>query len=130
MKKSLFPRCLAFLLTFALAFGQTGANFAVAMPASNTGQMPVLSDMAVSSDMAGMYMSIASKTSKGCCSTSDNQAMKMGACAACCAAAAQTAMLSPQLPVPVQYAVSQSYDLTDTSAASTTLPPDLPPPKA
>jgi hypothetical protein len=120
MKKS-FIRFLALFLTLALAFGQGSVSAAMA----TTNQSHQMSAMA---SMAGMDMSASGQNSKGCCSD-DGKAMKDAMCSACCAVSAQTAMLSFQSYVPLQYSVAHSYELTDTTAVSKTLPPDLPPPK-
>jgi hypothetical protein len=127
MKKSLFTKFLCAMLVMALAVGQGPLGVAMAAPVvSDTEQtsMPM--------DMAGMDMSASTQQApKDCCDTSDSgKAMKAAMCSACCAAAAQTAMLPFHSPVPVQYAVAQSYELTDTVAISKSSPPDLPPPKA
>lgn len=101
----------------------------MAMTAMNGDQTPVQMLM----DMAGMDMSASTthQTSMDCCGHADkDKGMKASACDACCAAMAQTAMLPTQFPAPIQYAVSHSYDLTDTMAASKPLPPEPPPPKA
>lgn len=123
--KSRFAKFLAIMLVVTLAFGQ--GMPVMAMPAMNADQMP----MQMSMDMAGMDMSASDQTSKDCCGTSSkDKAMKGAACDACCAAMAQTAMLPTQFPVPMQYAVAYSYDLTDTTVARKPLPPEPPPPKA
>ena len=121
--KSRFAKFLAIMLVVTLAFGQSMP--VMAMPAMNMDQMPM------SQDMAGMNMSTSDQASKDCCGPSaKDKAMKGAMCDACCTAAAQTAMLPMQFPAPTQYAVAYSYDLTDTTAASKTLPPEPPPPKA
>lgn len=117
---------MAMMLVVILAFGQGVPVMAV--PAMSADQTP----MQMSMDMAGMDMSAsADQSSKDCCGQTDkDKGMKASACDACCAAMAQTAMLPTQYAAPVQYAVGQSYDLTNTTAASKTLPPEPPPPKA
>ena len=121
--KSRFAKFLAMMLVVTLGFGQ--GMPVMAMPAMSADQMP----MQMSMDMAGMDMSASDKAD--CCGPSaKDKAMKGAACDACCAAMAQTAMLPTQFPVPTQYAVAYSYDLTDTTAASKPLPPEPPPPKA
>jgi len=123
--KTRFAKFLAVMLVITLAFGQ---GFPVmAMPAMSADQMPM------TGDMAGMDMSTSTtdQALKDCCGHSDkDKAMKGAMCDACCAAMAQTAMLPPQFAAPMQYAMSQSYDLADTMAVSKTLPPEPPPPKA
>jgi hypothetical protein len=127
MKKPLFTKFLCAMLVMVLAIGQGPLGVAMAAPVANSADqasMPM--------DMAGMDMSASTQqTSKDCCDTSDSsKAMKAAMCSACCATAAQTAMMPFQASAPVQYAVAQSYELTDTVAISKSSPPDLPPPKA
>ncbi|MDE1900598.1 MAG: hypothetical protein KGI37_03000 [Alphaproteobacteria bacterium] len=122
--KSRLKKFVVMLVAVALLVGNGSA---IAMPAM---AMSSSDRMAMMGDMAGMDMS-ASKNSMDCCGHADkDKGMKASACDACCAAMAQTAMLPAQYAAPVQYAVSHSYDLTDTMAVSKPLPPEPPPPKA
>lgn len=108
----------------ALAIGQGPLSVAMAMPVTHD-----TNQTSMSMDMVGMDMSASDKPD--CCPPSaKDKAMKDAACNACCAAMAQTAMLPFQAYAPIQYAVTYSYDLMDTTAASKTLPPEPPPPKA
>ena len=117
---------MAIMVVVTLAFGQ--GMPVMAMPVMGADQTP----RQMSADMPGMDMSASTdQSSKDCCGHADkDKGMKASACDACCAAMAQTAMLPAQYAAPVQYAVSHSYDLTDTMAVSKTLPPEPPPPKA
>ncbi len=123
MNKSLSTIAFYVALVLALAIGQGPLGAVMAMPAMNgTGQMPM--------DMARMDMAGSSQASNDCYAASGNgKAVNHAMGCAYCVVAAQTAILPVLIFLPVQYAVAQSYELTDMTAVSQTAPPDLPPPK-